>query len=384
VTAETPAAAGAGGATGARAATLDRRALNRATLARQLLLDRSELPVPAAVEHLVGLQAQTSHTWYVGLWSRLAELDPVAVGKLLERRELVRLPLMRSTIHLVTADDALTLRPRTQPPIERSTMGAFGRHLVGVDRELLVAAARELVEERPLAASELGRLLAERFPGRDPAALAQGARAWLPMVQIPPRGVWGRSGRALQVPVDTWLGRPQAALPVERLVLRYLAAFGPATVRDVQTWCGLTRLAEVLDALRPELRVFAGPDGAELFDLPDAPRPGPDVPAPVRFLYDFDNLLLSHNDRRRVLGDPGDADYAAHGYTAEANLQPSSILVDGMVAGTWAVVRERGTAILNARGFRPLSPAERAEVEAEGAALLRFLRPGDTHDVRIA
>ena len=172
-------------------------------------------------------------------------------------------------------------------------------------------------------------------------------------------------------------------MPLDLLVLRYLAAFGPATVRDVQTWSGLTRLAEVMNALRPDLRVFGGPDGAELFDLPDAPRPDPDIPAPVRFLYDFDNLLLSHNDRRRVLGDPGDTDYAAQGYTAEANLQPSSVLVDGMVAATWTLIRGRGTAILKVRRFRPLTPAERAEVEAEGAAVLRFLRPSDAHDVRV-
>jgi hypothetical protein len=362
---------------------LDRRAVNRATLARQLLLERAELAVPAAVEQLVGLQAQTPHTWYVGLWSRLAGFDPVAVGELLERRELVRLPVMRSTIHLVTAPDALALRPLTQAVIERSTMGTFGRQLAGVDRDALVAAARELVADRPRIASELGRLLAERFPGHDPAALAQGARAWLPMVQVPPRGVWGRSGRALQAPLESWLGRPQASLPVQRLVLRYLGAFGPATVRDVQTWCGLTRLAEVLDALRPSLRVFTDPDGAELFDLPDAPRPDPEIPAPVRFLYDFDNLLLSHADRRRVFSATGDTDYAAHGYTADSNLQPSSLLVDGVVTATWTVSRQRDRATLAVRGFRRLTSAERTEIEAEGAALLAFLHPAATPDVVI-
>jgi hypothetical protein len=170
---------------------------------------------------------------------------------------------------------------------------------------------------------------------------------------------------------------------VERLVLRYLAAFGPATVRDVQTWSGLTKLTEVLDALRPGLRVFTTPEGFELFDLPDAPRPGPEVPAPVRFLYDFDNLMLSHADRRRVLGDPGDADYAAHGYPAEANLQPSSVLVDGLVAATWTVTRARGMATLAVRGLRPLTSAERTEIEAEGAALLAFLHPGHAPDVRV-
>lgn len=358
---------------------LTRRALNRATLARQLLLERAGLPVADAVEHLVGLQAQTSHTWYVGLWTRLAGLDAAGVGALLERRELVRLPVMRSTIHLLTADDALALRPLTQPPIERSTLGQFGRQLAGIAPDELVAAAREIVEERPRIASELGRLLAERFPGHDPGALAQGARAWLPMVQVPPRGVWGRSGRALQAPLDSWLGRPPPTLRVRDLVLRYLGAFGPATVRDAQTWSGLTRLAEVFDSLRPQLRRYDG----DVFDLPEAPVADPDTPAPVRFLYDYDNLLLSHADRSRVLGGPGDTAYAAHGYTADSNVQPASVLVDGFVAATWTVLRQRRRVALSVRGFRRLTAPERAAVAAEGAALLEFLHPGDEHEVRV-
>jgi hypothetical protein len=363
---------------------LDRRALNRATLARQLLLERAQLPVPAAVAHLVGLQAQTPQSWYVGLWTRLADFDPDTVGDLLHRRELVRLPVMRSTIHLLTADDALGIRPLTQPPIERSTMGAFGRHLRGVDRDALVAAARDALAEQPLLAADLGRLLAPRFPGRDPGALAQAARAWLPMVQVPPRGVWRRSGRALQTPADSWLGRPLAALPVERLVLRYLAAFGPATVRDAQTWSGLTRLAEVTDRLRPQLRVFPGADGPELFDLPDAPRPPADTPAPARFLYDYDNLLLSHADRRRIAGAPGAIDFAAHGYPADSNLQPSSVLVDGTIAATWRVNHDRDTATLDVRTFRSLTSDDVAEIEAEAAALLNFLHPGRRPDIRVS
>lgn len=157
---------------------LSLRELGRATLARQLLLERSALDPVAAVEHLVGLQAQTPHTWYVGLWSRLTSVDPRAVGAALEDRRLVRVPLLRSTIHLVSADDALALRPHAQAPIERSTLGQFDRHLVGVDRDALVAAARELVEERPRIASELGRLLAEEFSGRDPAAREEGDERW--------------------------------------------------------------------------------------------------------------------------------------------------------------------------------------------------------------
>jgi hypothetical protein len=226
-------------------------------------------------------------------------------------------------------------------------------------------------------ASELGRALAQRFPGRDPDPLAQGARAWLPMVQVPPRGVWGRSGRALQVPLDTWLGRPVAAAPVAEMVLRYLAAFGPATVRDVQLWCGLTKLAEVLDALRPRLVTFRDEADRELFDLPDAPRPDPDTPAPVRFLYDFDNLLLSHADRSRVVT----ADFGAQGFGPDNQVQPSSVLVDGTVAATWRIAAARDTATLTIRPFRRLSSAEHAATTAEGAALLAFLHPRATPEL---
>jgi hypothetical protein len=288
---------------------------------------------------------------------------------------------MRSTIHLLTAEDALALRPTVQVVVERSTLGAFGRRLAGVDPEALATAAREIVDGRPRTASELGRLLAGRFPGSDPEALAQGARAWLPMVQVPPRGIWGRSGRALQAPLDSWLGAPLAATSLPTLVRRYLAAFGPATVRDIQTWCGLTRLAEIVDGLRPELGTLTGPDGRELLDLPDAPRPDPDTPAPPRFLYDFDNLLLSHADRSRMLPDP--AGFAAQGYTADAMVQPSSLLVDGVVAGTWTVARAGDGAVLTVRGFRPFPPAERDAISEEGAALLAFLHPGRSGTVEV-
>ncbi|QJY48729.1 winged helix DNA-binding domain-containing protein [Pseudonocardia broussonetiae] len=346
------------------------RALNRATLARQLLLERADLDPVDAVAHLAGLQAQTPQTWYVGLWSRLAGFDPAAVGTALQDRRLVRVPLMRSTIHLVTAADALAWRPLVDVVIERSTTGVFGRRLAGVDRAALVDRARELTTGRPMAAAELGRALAGRFPGHDPDALAQGARMWLPMVQVPPRGVWGRSGRPLQTPLEHWLGRAQAPVPVADLVLRYLAAFGPATVRDVQTWCGLTRLAEVVDDL--PLATFRTEDGRALVDLPDAPRPDPDVPAPVRFLYDFDNLLLSHADRSRIVGT---VDYRTLGFGGDSGEQPSSVLVDGVVAATWRAVRVRGAATLTVRPFRVLTPGERDAVTAEGAALLAFLHP---------
>ncbi|WP_208113121.1 winged helix DNA-binding domain-containing protein [Actinorugispora endophytica] len=350
---------------------LGRRALNRATLDRQLLLRRSGLSVPRALEHLVGLQAQTPHTWYIGLWSRLADYDPHATGRLLTDRGAVRTALMRSTIHMVTAADALRLRPVLGPVIERG--------LTGPDLGALAEAGRALVEERPLTFKELGRALAERWPDGDPAAMTQAVRALVPLAQVPPRGVWGRSGSVAHTSVEAWLGRPvDAAATREELVLRYLAAFGPATVRDAQTWSGLTRLAEVFDGLRPRLAVFRDEDGRELFDLPDAPRPDPDTPAPARFLYDFDNLLRSHADRRRVMT----VDFADQGFEIRNGQPPHAVLVDGVVAATWKAAAARGTAALTVRPFRALTTAEKEELHAEGARLLAFLEPGaGTRDV---
>src|SRR5512145_1312404 len=228
------------------------RALNRATLERQMLLRRWNLPMPDAIERLVGLQAQTTHSWYHGLWTRLEGFQPELLAEMLINRQVVRIALMRSTIHLVTARDCLWLRPLTQPAIERSTKGSFGRHWIGLDTEAVVAAGRALVEEKPRTFSELGKLLAERWPDRNPAALAQAIRAWTPLVQVPPRGVWAKSGPAAHTTVEAWLGRPLDLNPsLEELILRYLAAFGPASVKDMQTWSGLTRLSEVAERLRP-------------------------------------------------------------------------------------------------------------------------------------
>jgi hypothetical protein len=362
------------------AAELSRRDLNRATLARQFLLQRTAMPALGMIEHLVGLQAQTPQTWYVGLWNRLEGFRGGHVSDLLERRQAVRMALMRSTIHLVTAEDGLWLRPLVQPVIERSTNGAFGQKLAGLDRDELAAAGRACVDERPLTFSELGARLRERWPDRDAAAMAQAVRARVPLVQVPPRGLWGRSGPIEHTSVESWLGRPVAADPSPAtMVLRYLAAFGPATVRDVQAWSGLTRLAEVVDRLRTELVTFRDGEGRELFDLPDAPRPDPGTPAPARLLYDYDNLLLSHADRRRFVTD----DYRARGEEFIAsNVMPSIVLVDGFTAGTWKVLRQRGTAKLAIQPFtgRLPEPVE-AALTTEGAGLLHFLAPDDSHEI---
>jgi hypothetical protein len=363
------------------AAVLSRRALNRATLERQFLLRRHRLTAHEAIEHLVGLQAQTPHTWYAGLWTRLAGFDPAEASALLTERRAVRMALMRSTIHLVTARDALALRPLLQPMIERSTRAVFGKRVSGIDLDALAAAGRNAVEEKPRTFSELGRILGEGWPGRDQAALAQTVRAALPLVQVPPRGVWGASGSARHTSAEAWLGEPlRGDYPLESMLLRYLAAFGPASVRDMQTWSGLTRLAGPAERLRPRLVTFRDENGVELFDLPDAPRPDPDTPAPVRFLYDFDNLLLSHADRSRVVTDAyREQNFDVHGPA------PRLVLLDGFTAATWTLDIQRGTATLVIRPFAKPSREHADALAAEGAALAAFAAPeADVHDVRFA
>ena len=354
------------------------RALNRATLARQLLLERSSMPVEGALEHLLGLQAQTPQTWYVGMWSRLDEFDPERLSSMLADRRAVRIAVMRSTIHLVSARDAWGLRRLVQPVHDRMLQSNFGARLAGIDRDEVVAAGRAIVEERPVTFKELGDRLHERWSTADPGALSILIRTRVPLVQVPPRGLWRRSGRAAHTSIEAWLGAPPAEVPsIDDIVLRYLAAFGPASVMDAQAWSGLTRLGEVFERLRPQLMSFRDENGRELHDLPDAPRPDPEIPAPPRFLYDFENLLLSHADRRRVL-DPA----IRARFPDTTNGYPGSFLVDGFVAGTWDLRREtgrNGVATLTVRPLVPLAPADRAALEAEATRLLAFLAPDAPH-----
>jgi hypothetical protein len=351
---------------------LTRRALNRATLDRQLLLARSSIPVPGAVELLVGLQAQATLPPYYGLWSRLEQFDPHALGGLLVEREVVRLTLMRGTIHLVTVDDALFLRPLVQPAIERGHNGAFGRRMGGADLVRLASRTRELLGAEALTARELGRLLVEDGIGADVEAIGNATRAYVPLVQVPPRGVWGQSGQARYATLEAWTGRELDPSPSsDELVLRYLAALGPASVLDAQSWSGLTKLAPVFERLRPSLVTFVDEDGRELFDAPDAPRPDADTPAPVRFLGEYDNLLLGHADRRRLI--PEDFPWPA--MLADARFV-SNLLVDGMLRATWWLERDGGrSATLAIRPFRAFSRSERKDVLAEAESFLAFAAP---------
>jgi hypothetical protein len=319
---------------------------------------------------------------YTALWSRVDGFGPDELSRLLVERRVVRTTVMRATIHLVTADDALLLRPLVQPVLDRE----LARHrdyaplLRGVDLEPVLAVTREVLAE-PRSGPQLRAALAERFPQHDPAALAYACRCLLPLVQVPPRGLWGRSGGVVTTTAEAWLGRPLAKRPsLGDVVLRYLAAFGPASVADVATWSRLTGLRAVVDRLRPRLRAFRDERGRELFDLSDAATPDADTPAPPRFLPEYDNVLLSHADRSRFVS-PEHRDAIARAWRNGGG----SVLVDGRLRGLWRLERDGDRAILDVRHAGRLPQRTAASVAAEGRRLLRFAAAdADERDVRLA
>jgi hypothetical protein len=347
---------------------LDRRALNRALLERQLLLRRADLPIARVVEHLLGLQAQAPMPPYYGLWSRIEGFDPHELGRMLTDREVVRMTLMRGTVHLVTVRDALLLRPLVQVVIERGHNGAYGRRMGGADLGELRSGVRELLVDGPLTARELGRRLVERGIGDDVEAVGNATRVHVPLVQVPPRGVWGAGGQAKYAPIESWTGRELDPEPsIEDVVLRYLGAFGPATVMDVQSWSGLTKLGAVLERLRPKLATFRDADGNALFDLPDAPRPDPATPAPVRFLGEYDNVLLGLADRRRII--PEGLQWQA----GPSGRFVNNLLIDGMLRAVWWIERDgKRRATLVVRPLGTLSASEQDEAAEEAQRMVEF------------
>ncbi|MER6509801.1 winged helix DNA-binding domain-containing protein [Nonomuraea sp. NPDC001636] len=358
---------------------LSTRALNRATLARQLLLDRAGLPVLDAVGHLCGLQAQEPQEPFTGLWSRLRAFDPAALSDLLTGRDVVRTHLMRRTVHLVTAADVLAWRSRHDAMLRQRVLGVYRRELAGVDLDELAAAGRAvLADGEPRSMSQLARAVADRWPAPGPRALGEMlVAALVPMAQLPPRGLWRARAGVRNLPLSSWLGReadpPSAdgSDPVGRaLVRRYLAAYGPAATADLRAWSGLAGLPKAVAAVREELVAFRDERGRELLDLPGAPRPDPGTPAPVRFLPAFDNAILGYDDRDRII------DREHRGLSV---VGARMVLVDGRVSATWTV--EDDTVLVTP--LRDLSPAERAAVGEEGGALAAFLSDGAGDRTRI-
>src|SRR5829696_5041842 len=292
-----------------------------------MLLDRQNIPVLDAVGRLAGLQAQVASPPYVGLWTRLQNFRREELSRLMEERQVVRAALTRSM-------NSIT-----------------GKRLDALDVGPVVAASREFFEEEPRTFADLRPLLSELEPERDQSALAYAVRTHLPLVQVPSGGVWGYSGKAPFTTAERWLGRPlSGSEEPQDLILAYLAAFGPATVRDVQTWSGRMQLEQPIEEMRPELRTFRDEPGNELFDLPDAPLPSGDIPAPARFVPDYDNLVLSHADRRRVISE----EHRKKVFLSAARVR-ATFLIDGFVRGAWKVEKKRKTATLQIEPFEPLS-----------------------------
>ncbi len=346
------------------------RELNRTLLARQMLLERANISILEAIERLVGLQAQTPNAPYIGLWTRLAIFQRNDLVQLLEQHKVVRATLMRSTLHLVTAKDYLLLRPALQPALTRALYAFFGKAGREIEIEPLVSAARAYIEEKPRTFTEIRAHLTELNPDTDPALMAYVVRTHLPLVQIPPGGAWNFAGSPAHDLAERWLGQPLAT-PEEGfryLVFHYLAAFGPATVRDIQAWSGLTGLRNALEELRPGLCTFRDEQGNELFDLPDMPLPSANTTAPVRFLPEFDNLILSHAERGRVVVDK----YRSSIFLSAGRVR-ATFLVDGFTAGTWKIERTGKNAKLLIEPFETLSNTVCDELVEEGKQLLRFV-----------
>lgn len=360
-------------------AVLSDRQLNRATLARQLLLERAPLSVIDAVARLGGLQAQEPKPPFVALWTRLAAFEPDQLHAALHSRAVVRATSMRATLHLLAAADFLAWRAALQPMLTRSMEAALRGRMDGLDLKRVLPAARKLLAQ-PRSFDALRAELGQAFPEANERALGYAVRTHLPLVVVPSDDRWAFARNAEFALVRRWLKRAPGNSDARPLVRSYLAAFGPASAADVQAWSGLREAKAALEQLRPELVTFADARGRELFDLPDAPRPAADVAAPVRFLAEFDSLMLAHADRRRLIDD----EHRPQVITKNLRIR-ATFLVDGRVAGIWAIERKAKRAQLQLTPFGKLTKRVVSELAREGEALLRFVEPDATSvDVRLA
>ena len=351
--------------------TLTATQLNRATLARQMLLAREDVGVGEAVQRLAGMQAQEPKHPYLGLWTRVAGFETEQLRDALLAREVVRATLMRSTLHLMTAADYAALRMALQPPMSVAKR-VLGARSEGLDVEAVLPAARKLLAGSPLAFDAIRAALQERFPDVNDRALGYAVRTLLPLVMVPSEeGRWGFARVADFALAEEWLGGAIASeADPAALVRRYLGAFGPASAADVQSWSGAGGMKAVLDGMRDELEVFADERGRELFDLPGAPRPDAGTPAPPRYLPEFDNLVLAHDDRSRLIADEH------RPLVTTKNLRVrATFLVDGIVSGTWTIEVKRKVATLHLAPFRRIVKRALKPLRAEGEALVRFAEP---------
>jgi hypothetical protein len=345
-------------------------ALNRALLARQMLLRRQRVPPLAAIERLVGMQAQEARPPFVGLWARVVGFKREQLHRLFHNRSVVRATAMRCTIHLLSTRDYLRFRAALQPALT-AALRSLGERTVRIDIDRLVKIAREHLDASPCTFEAIRTKLESLGDVADVRAAAYAIRTHLPLVQVPSDATWGYDAAADFALAERWLSAPlHADGSPDELILRYLAAFGPATPSDAQTWSGLRAIAPVFERLRRKLRVFQDPRGRELFDLPRAPRPPENVDAPVRLLPEFDNHVLSHTDRSRVIRD----EHRKFLSTMNGRV-PAVFLIDGMAEGSWSIERSKHRVVLRIEPFESMPKRGREELNAEAEALLAFLHP---------
>jgi len=357
--------------------TLSLRALNRATLARQLLLEPSTLSPRVALERVAGLQAQWPKLPFMGLWTRLAEFKRDDLSEALRRRHAVRATMMRGTIHVMTAKDYLAMRGVMQPVLTRG-LSPVKMAAAKLDMDAVVSSARKLFVQ-PHTFDAAREALVAQFPKANDRALGHVARMMLPLVMVPTEDPWPFPAAAEFQLAESWLGKTvPTATDASSLVLRYFAAFGPASIADAQSWSGLQGLRAVVEKLRPKLRTFRDPRGRELFDLPDAPRPDEDTPAPMRFLPEFDNVLLGYQDRSRIMAD------AHKPYVLLPGLRvASTVTVDGLVVATWRIDRTKKQSTISVHLLEKLPKRTVADIEAEAERVVQFMEPDAVaHDVR--
>lgn len=343
------------------------RQLNRIYLDRQLLIQRADMTITQATERVVGWQSQIPNPPYIGLWTRIKNFVRHDLTTHIQNRHIVRCAMFRSTLHLISKDDHHRFHRVIEPALVKGLRSFHGRNIEGMDIAPVVDFARPYIEESPRSMGEIGAHLGQIEPNREPEALNYTIRTYLPLVQVPPAGTWGAGSKATYITARQWLGEGESA-DVGALFLRYLAGYGPASVMDFQTWTGMTKLGEVIASLKSQLRVFIDENGVELYDLPDMPLPDDDMPLPVKFIPEYDNLLIGHADRTRILPE-------AHRKQVflSAGRVLSTILVDGFVAGVWKIETKKRDATLNISPFIALSNAQKSDLIAEGEQLTRFV-----------
>jgi Winged helix DNA-binding domain len=357
--------------------SLTLRQLNRATLARQLLLARERLAPVEAVEHLGGLQAQEPKPAFAALWTRLEGFERARLHESLTQRSVVRGTMMRATLHIASAPDYARLRTALQPMLTGAMEGIL-RQRGDVDLDRVLPVARELLRERPRTFNDLRAELSERFPEFEHRAIGYAVRMQLPLLMVPSEDRWSFPSDACFALAEDWIDEPLAPPDLAALVRRHLGAFGPASAADVQAWSGLKGMKDVLDGMADELVEFTH-GRRTLYDLPGAPRPDEDTPAPPRLLPEFDSLLLAHQDRTRVIADDRRKALATKNLRIQA-----TFLVDGFVAGSWAIAGKGGKATMTLSAFEPLDKAVKEQLAAEAEALLRFLDDGTAGPPRVA